>query len=48
MVRLYGVTKEQQSVLVCVDDFNPYFYIEKPPDLLDEHFDDLKRVFNVS
>ncbi|EAN34137.1 DNA polymerase family B family protein [Theileria parva strain Muguga] len=46
MVRLYGVTKEQQSVLVCVDDFNPYFYIEKPPDLLDEYFDDLKRVFN--
>uniref|UniRef100_A0A3B0MHL2 DNA polymerase n=1 Tax=Theileria annulata TaxID=5874 RepID=A0A3B0MHL2_THEAN len=46
VVRLYGVTKEQQSVLVCVDDFQPYFYIEKPPELLEENFEDLKQLFN--
>ncbi|BAM39390.1 DNA polymerase delta catalytic subunit [Theileria orientalis strain Shintoku] len=45
IIRLYGVTKQEQSVLVSLQNFNPYFYIEKPAALLDRHFDDLKELF---
>ncbi|UKJ88277.2 DNA polymerase delta catalytic subunit [Theileria orientalis] len=46
IIRLYGVTKQEQSVLVSLQNFNPYFYIEKPAALLDRHFDDLKELLS--
>lgn len=48
IIRLYGVNKNEQSVMVSLQNFNPYFYIEKPAALLDRHFDDLKELLSVS
>jgi DNA polymerase elongation subunit (family B) len=27
-IRLFGRTKENKTIYVCVENFNPYFYIE--------------------
>lgn len=42
IIRMFGVTKEGNSVLAHIHDFEAYFYVEKPlelncePDTLDE------------
>ena len=36
IIRMYGVTKEGNSVLAHIHDFISYFYIEKPLELNDD------------
>jgi len=36
IIRMYGVTKEGNSVLAHIHDFISYFYIEKPLELSDD------------
>ncbi|KAK1443519.1 DNA polymerase catalytic subunit [Babesia gibsoni] len=46
VIRLYGVTRERHSVLVHVDKFMPYFYLEKPFNFTNDHIPLLIDFFN--
>ncbi|GBE60528.1 DNA polymerase delta catalytic subunit [Babesia ovata] len=46
VIRLYGVTRDQHSVLVNVRKFMPYFYVEKPHNFREEHIPLLMDFFN--
>ncbi|KAG5439383.1 hypothetical protein PCANB_001957 [Pneumocystis canis] len=42
IIRLYGVTEQQNSVLCIVTGFFPYFYVPSPQRFLKEHIDSFK------
>ena len=46
--RLYGVTREGNSVTIHAFNFKPYFYIQIPNsmDISEEHMSDLVKYFN--
>ncbi|ORM41973.1 DNA polymerase delta catalytic subunit [Babesia sp. Xinjiang] len=46
IIRLYGVTRDQHSVLINVQNFLPYFYVEKPLNFKKEHIPLLIDFFN--
>lgn len=49
IIRIYGVTKEGNSVLAHIHNFISYFYIEKPSELEDDYktLEDLRRLLMV-
>jgi len=49
IIRLFGVTDTQNSVMVHVHNFTSYFWVECPPELdpTPENLDQLKSALNV-
>jgi DNA polymerase delta subunit 1 len=47
-LRLFGVTKEGNSVLAHIHGFKPYFYVAAPPGFLNKDLEPFKDTINVS